>query len=77
MSGDETSLKIEHPVMCLATKAYVNMQLRIHVSIFSTGFKFYRVTCSYSSHPFLCAINWGCEAGQWHGGVRQSSGMEL
>ena len=33
-------LKIEHPVMCLATMGYVYVQLRIHVTTFSTGGKF-------------------------------------
>ena len=47
--------------MCLATMAYAYAAYAVCVTIFSTGkiltsFKFYGVTRSHSSHPFLCAL---------------------
>ena len=55
-------LKVEHPITCLATMALCLCSMHSYVLLFivlvvnSTGFKFYGVTRSYSSHPFLCAL---------------------
>ena len=46
--------------MCLATMACIYAACTVRVTIFNIGGKFikyYRVICSYSSHPFLCGLN--------------------
>ena len=45
-------LKIEHPVTCLATMAYVYVACTIRVTIFSTGGNSH----SYSSLPFIYTL---------------------
>ena len=53
--NDWSLLKIEHPVTCLATMAYVYVQ---YVLVrFNNSDRFQGVTCSYSSCPFLCALD--------------------
>ena len=58
-----SALKTEQPVTYLAAMAFVYTGCTVCVTIFSTGgklqlvsIKFYGVTCSYSSRPFLCAL---------------------
>ena len=70
-----TVLKIEHPVMCLATMAYVYAACTACVTIFRTGGKFQLASNlqSYTSltlaAPFLCAL------GSYHISTKPGSGI--
>ena len=50
-------LKIEHPVTCLATVAYVYSACAVHVTIFSSGGKFWPVSNFTELHTLTLAAH--------------------